>query len=166
MARPTKYTKALADRICKRISGGESLRSICDSKTMPDKSTVLLWVVNGKHDGFYDQYRQAREAAGYSHADRIINLIDRLDPESNGIDDIDPEDRDAVELAKLRRLDPQTAKVMIDGLKWAAERMAPKAHAARQEIDHTSTDGSMTPKVTAVDPVEAAKQYQDMMAGK
>lgn len=32
------------------------------------------------------------------------------------------------------------------------------------KIDHTSSDGSMTPKIiTAIDPIEAAKQYLDIM---
>ncbi len=36
-------------------------------------------------------------------------------------------------------------------------------------VDLSSTDGSMSPKptiVTATDPIEAAKQYQDIMNGK
>lgn len=147
--RPSKYTKALGARICKRISDGESLRKICESKTMPNKSTVLLWIVDGEHKEFSDQYRVAREAAGYSHADRMLDLADRLDPD-NWQEGMTP-------------LPAQNAKVMIDALKWSAERMAPKAHATRQEIDHTSSDGSMTPKVTATDPVEASRQYQDLM---
>ncbi len=34
-----------------------------------------------------------------------------------------------------------------------------------ERIDHSSKDGSMTPAVTAVNPIEAAKQYQDLMKG-
>ena len=37
---------------------------------------------------------------------------------------------------------------------------------APKEIDLSSTDGTMTPKITATDPLEAAKAYQDLMAGK
>jgi len=32
-----------------------------------------------------------------------------------------------------------------------------------QELDHRSGDGTMTPKITAIDPIEAAKQYQALM---
>lgn len=32
--------------------------------------------------------------------------------------------------------------------------------------DHVSSDGSMTTKMTAVDPIEAAKEYQRIMSGK
>lgn len=67
---------------------------------------------------------QARTAGGFSHADRIIDTVDRV---STG------------------EIDPQSARAMLDGLKWAAERMAPKSHSNRQEIDHQSSDGSMRP---------------------
>lgn len=33
----------------------------------------------------------------------------------------------------------------------------------KQELSHTSPDGSMTPKITTVDPIEAARQYQAIM---
>ena len=50
MARPSKYTKKLGDDICVRLAGGESLRSGCRDDKMPALSTVLLWVVDGKHE--------------------------------------------------------------------------------------------------------------------
>ena len=169
--RPTICTAEITEEICERLAGGESLNAICKDEHMPNKSSVLLWVVQGRtvensepSVNFSDKYHEAREAAGYSHADRILTLVDKLDPENLNPENFNPEDPDAIELAKLQRLDHQTAKVMIDGLKWAAERMAPRKHATRQEIDHTSSDGSMTPKtITAVDPAEAARQYQDLM---
>lgn len=132
MARPTKYTKALGDRICARLAGGESLRSICRDDGIPALSTVLLWVVDGKHPEFSVQYRVAREAAGYAHADRIIESVDKVEREE---------------------IDAATARAMMDGLKWAAERMAPKAHAPKQAVDHTSSDGSMSPKPTTIELV-------------
>ena len=127
--RPTAYTEKLGGQICVRLAGGESLRSICADPKMPAMSSVLLWVVDGKHEDFSEQYRVAREAAGYAHADRVIDTVDRLG---------------------LGELDPQSAKAMLDGLKWSAERMSPKAHGPKQEIDHKSGDGSMTPKPTTI----------------
>lgn len=129
MARPTKCTQKIADEICTRIAGGESLRAICIDEHLPEKSSVLLWVVTGRLiDGterqFSDQYHDAREAAGYSHADEALGLRNELREGS---------------------LDPQSAKVILDALKWGAERMAPKRHSQRQEIDHRSGDGSMRP---------------------
>jgi hypothetical protein len=95
---------------------------------MPAISTVLLAVVQDR-DGFSEQYMQAREAGGFSHADRIIDTVDKV---ASG------------------EYDPQAARAMLDGLKWAAERMAPKKHSQRQELDHSSSDGSMAPQSPVV----------------
>ncbi|MFG6159637.1 hypothetical protein ACGTNG_12595 [Halomonas sp. 1390] len=132
MARPSKYTKAIGDRICRRLAEGESLRSICSDPKLPTKSTVLLWVVDGKHDSFSDQYTRAREAAGYSHADRIIDTIDQV-----GAKDMKPE----------------VAKVILDGLKWSAERMSPKAHSPRHQL--TGAGGGPVESVTTIELVAA-----------
>lgn len=127
--RPTLCTPDITDAICQRLAGGKSLRSVCEDEAMPEKSTVLLWVVQGRliegtDRPFSDQYMQAREAAGYSHADRVADLAT---------------------MASEEGIDPQAARAAMDGFKWAAERMAPKKHSPRQEIDHSSKDGSMTP---------------------
>lgn len=131
MGRPTKCTKDIAGSICTSLAEGESLRSVCISEEMPTKSTVLLWVVQGRViEGtdkiFSDQYHDAREAAGYSHADEALAIRHEL---------------------REGTLDYQTAKVILDALKWGAERMAPKRHASRQELAHSNPDGSMTPTV-------------------
>lgn len=80
---------------------------------MPARSTVLLWVVDGSRPEFAEQYRLAREAAGYAHADNVIETVEKLAD---------------------KKLDPSAARGMLDGLKWAAERMAPKAHSPRSQI--------------------------------
>ena len=121
--RPSAHTPEIADEICQRIAGGESLRSVCREEHMPAFSTVLLWVVHDR-EGFSDQYHASREAAGYAHADEALNLRNEL---------------------RAGDLDPATAKVILDALKWGAERMAPKRHSQRQEVDHRSGDGSMSP---------------------
>lgn len=127
--RPTECTKEITDIICVRLADGESLRSVCLDEDMPSKSSVLLWVVTDRKieesgEVFSDHYHAAREAAGYSHADEALGLRHEL---------------------REGTLDPQSAKVILDALKWGAERMAPKRHSQRQEIDHTSSDRSMTP---------------------
>jgi len=94
-------------------------------------STVLLWVVNDR-EGFSEHYHASREAAGYAHADEALALRFEL---------------------REGTIDPQSAKVILDALKWGAERMAPKKHSARQEVNHTSDDGTMTPKPTRIELV-------------
>lgn len=127
--RPSSYTEELGDEICRRLAEGESLRSICRDDEMPTKSTVLLWVVDGKHEHFSDQYRRAREAAGYSHADEIVDLVRELREGS---------------------LDANVARVMAGNLQWAAERMAPKSHSPRQELTGAGGEALTPPQITIV----------------
>lgn len=68
---------------------------------------------------------RAREAAGFAHADGIVEMT---------------------ELVRDGLINANDAKAIMDGLKWAAERMSPKRHAPKQSIDHQSSDGSMTPR--------------------
>ena len=122
VGRPTDYTPEIAETVCSWIAGGDSLRAFCRQNGTPDVTTVCRWIV--RHPEFRQQYAQAREAAGYAHGDGVIEVVELL--------------RDGT-------LDASTAKAMMDGLKWAAERMAPKAHSPRQEIDHTSAGEAMQP---------------------
>jgi hypothetical protein len=135
MSRPTKCTQEITDEICQRIADGESLRSVCRDEHLPEKATVLLWVVNNRtiedtERQFFDQYHRARTAGGFSHADEAMDLRHEV---------------------RGGEIEPNAAKVILDALKWGAERMAPKYHSQRQEIDHSSEDGSMTPK-ESIDP--------------
>lgn len=134
--RPTVMTPDMQEKICFRLAGGEPLRSVCADEGFPAMSTVLMAVVQDR-GGFRSKYAQAREAGGFSHGDRVIDVVDKV---ADG------------------KLDPMAARAMLDGLKWAAERMAPKGHAVRQELNHTSTDGTMTPKGVVV-----ARDVQDVL---
>jgi len=125
MGRPTRAKPEMVDEICRRIAEGESLRSICRDEHTPAISTVTMWIVDGTQPDFVERYRQAREAAGYAHADRIQEIADGVGSE---------------------RIQPQAAKVMLDAYKWSAERMAPKSHSPRSIQDHQSSDGSMSPQ--------------------
>ena len=122
--RPTKYNNDLAEAICVRLANGESLRSICKDDGMPDKSTILRWVVKPDHP-FCNQYMIAREAAGYSHADSVVDLSD--------------------ELRFVEGSDPQKARVAMMGYQWAAERMAPKKHSPKHIMEHSGPGGGPIP---------------------
>ena len=134
MSRPTICTTKVTNEVCQRLAGGESLRKISEDETLPVMSSILLWVVSGRMvkgttKEFSEHYMQAREAAGFSHADRVADVATRA------IED---------------GLDPQAARAAMDGFKWAAERMSPKKHSQRQEVDIASPDGSMTPQSPVV----------------
>ena len=116
-------TPEVVDKICVRLASGESLRSICSHPDMPVMSTVLLAVVQDR-DGFSERYHDAREAAGYAHADSVLEAVDE---------------------ARSGEMEPQQAKAVMYGLMWAAERMSPNRHSSRQVHDHRSGDRSMSP---------------------
>ncbi len=59
--RPSKYTEAIATKICRRLAEGESLRMICRDTAMPAISTVMGWLFDGKHADFSEQYARARD---------------------------------------------------------------------------------------------------------
>ena len=124
------------------------MRSICMDESMPEKSTVLLWVVTGREiEGtgrpFSDQYHEAREAAGYSHADEALDMRS---------------------MVYSGEIEPNAAKVILDALKWGAERMAPKKHSQRQEIDHTTNGESMQPTTVELVSAESSNDEEDSSA--
>lgn len=82
----------------------------------------MLWVVT--KDEFLDQYRNARQAGGFSHADDIAMIAEKV---------LEGE------------IEPGAAKVIIDARKWTAERMAPKHHMPQSLVNVESPNGTMTP---------------------
>jgi hypothetical protein len=110
--RPTIYSEDLAKEICHWISQGKSLRAYCRQDNTPSYATIMNWVVGNPE--FIEHYVQARDAAGHAHADGIIDVVEHV---------------------FAGKLDPQSAKAIMDGMKWAAERMAPKSFSPRQSVD-------------------------------
>src|SRR3984885_1609387 len=78
------YTRELADEICRRISEGESLRSICRDPGMPSEGAVRGWSREDR-DGFAIRFRIARDLQLDCWSDLIVDLADRQD--------LDPRDR-------------------------------------------------------------------------
>lgn len=115
--RPTKYNETLADEICVRLAAGESLRGICRDDHMPAKETVLMWVVDGKHAAFSNQYAIAREAQAHEHVDEMLDMRHEV--------------RDGT-------LEPSAAKVVSDMIKWSAGRMARKSFGDTMPSDQSN----------------------------
>lgn len=67
MARPSKFTKVCAEKICARLMQGESPCRICMDDRMPDRATVCRWMQ--QHESFRGQYAQARSAQADTLAD-------------------------------------------------------------------------------------------------
>lgn len=126
MGRPPVYGQDTRDEICRRISLGESLISICKSEGMPTKTAVLDWLF--KEPEFASQYARAREAQAEHYLDEIIAISDDslLDTEM-GEDGVERTNHEVVSRAKLR----------VDTRKWAMSKLAPKKYGDKiqQTID-------------------------------
>ncbi|EOC1267558.1 ubiquitin carboxyl-hydrolase [Cronobacter sakazakii] len=133
--RPSDYLPEVAADICSLLADGESLRKVCERQGMPNKSTVFRWLA--QHEEFRDQYAKATETRADAIFEEMFDIADTV-----------AEEAAAVGKARLR----------IDTRKWALARMNPKKYGDKvsQEIDHKSSDGSMTPHPTTIQlvPVE------------
>ncbi|ARO29155.1 hypothetical protein NXC14_CH01163 [Rhizobium sp. NXC14] len=76
MGRPSKFSQALAEKICARIADRESLRSICRDEDMPAKSTVLSWLADEDKAAFRARYALAREIMADSFVDEMVEIAD------------------------------------------------------------------------------------------
>lgn len=114
VSRPTTYTVETADAILQRVTGGESLRSICVASDMPAESTVRTW--GASNLGFGERLRQAREASA-SHWDE---QAERVLVEA-------PSTRE--ELAR--------AKELAQHYRWRALKYAPRDYGERVDLNVT-----------------------------
>src|ERR1041385_2420461 len=76
MARPTKYTKVLADTICKRIAEGESLRTIVKDEKIPSASTICRWLLDDTKKPFWEQYEKARNVQAELMFEELLDIAD------------------------------------------------------------------------------------------
>ncbi len=104
-------------RVCKEISEGKSLRSICAVDDMPSAETVRVWLLD---DGeFSAQYARAREEQADYYADEIIDIADG---------------------AK----DANLARLQIDARKWKASKLQPKKYGDKIDLNHSGTIEHLT----------------------
>ena len=121
--RPTRYSDALAKRICVRLANGETLRSICRRKGFPAESTVRAWALDD-FEGFYAQYARARDLGLDAIADETMEISDtaRLDQKTKrGPNGVEVTTGDMVERSKLQ----------VDTRKWYLSKLAPKRYGER-----------------------------------
>lgn len=137
MARPAIYSIELADTVCERIANGESLRRICKDEGMPSMTTVLKWL--GSNEQFALQYAHARELQAEGFFDEIADIADNAS--NDWMETCDPDNPGY----RLNGEHIQRSKLRVDARKWMLAKMLPKKYGDKQQIDHTSSDGSMSP---------------------
>lgn len=131
--RPTKFSTALAARICLRLAEGESLRSICRDDGMPARSTVNLWIIDDVQ-GFSAQYARARDAGLDMMADEVLDLAD------DGSNDwTERENKDGSTCTVLNGEAVARSRLRFDARRWYLSKLAPKRYG--DKLQHTGADG-------------------------
>lgn len=109
--RPTDYDFDLVKGICTRLSEGEQLKDILSEEGMPARSSFFLW--KREHKQFSDLYVNVQQDKG----ELFIEEID-----------------DTVNLLRQGKMDPSTANVIIQALKWKASKFYPKMFGDKTDI--------------------------------
>ncbi len=129
MARPSIYTEELANKICKRISQGESVRSICKDEDMPDAGSIYNWLLDTDKEWFFKQYERARAIQAELMFEELNEIADESKESIVGDDKSDG--------ARV-----QARKLMVDTRKWYLSKVLPKKFGEKVDI---TTDGKQLP---------------------
>lgn len=127
----TLYTPALARAICKMLSRGHTLTSICKRPLMPREDVVLGWAINPAHP-FSDHYARAREVGYIRMADQLVDIADhsindyatRL-TKDGGVESVP--NKELLERTRLR----------IDTRKWLLAKALPKIYGDKLQAEHS-----------------------------
>lgn len=120
--RTTKYTKALANEICNRISSSsKGIKILCEENThWPNKDTIFTWLKNDPE--FSDQYARAKRCQIECLVDQILEISDDTS-----------QDQLVDEQGKIR-FNPQSinrARLKIDTRKWLAAKLVPRVYGVK-----------------------------------
>lgn len=153
--RPRIYNKDFRNEICRRLAGGETLRSICRDDHIPDRTTIHRWIIDNEgevivdgdviEEGFYHHYTRAREVGVDNMADEIIEISDSRAGDTY----IDGDGKEQVDHAVIQR-----DRLRSDNRKWYLSKMAPKRFGADKTIRHQQLNA----EGEATDPVPAQTQ--------
>lgn len=127
MARPTIYTDELAHSICSRIASGESMRRICKDDDMPVMSTVMLWLIDGKHSLLSEQYAKARQIQAETLADEIFDIAD------DGSNDWMKINRGDEEGYRVNGEAVARSRLRVDTRKWYLSKVLPRFADKKEE---------------------------------
>jgi plasmid stabilization system protein ParE len=141
MSRPSKYTQKIADEICELLSDGQSLREICKSDTMPNRSAVFRWLAQDAT--FRDQYARAREAQADAIFDEILHIADTPQTGQKTVSKATGLEVTEADMIEHRRL-------QVDARKWIAGKLAPKKYGDKLDVGIGGIDGAPAVKINIV----------------
>jgi hypothetical protein len=141
MGRPSKYTKAIIEEVCERLSKGEPLAAICRDEHMPVRQSIHNWMdadreVNG-------QVTRARELGFDYMAHDCLNIADDNGKDTRIVaEGVETTDTDVIQRAKLRI---ETRLKLLAC--WDPKRYGTK-------VDLTNAGGSFPAPIIQIPPPE------------
>jgi hypothetical protein len=146
MGRPSSFTQEIADSICERLIGGESLRTICLDDDLPSATTVFRWLANDEYAAFREQYTRAREGQAERLAEEILSIAD------DGSSDwtVNEKGSEVLNAEAVAR-----SRLRVDARKWLAGKLAPKKYGDKVTQELTGEGGG--PVKVAVEFVRAGQ---------
>lgn len=141
-----EQTALIKDEICRRISGGETLRSICREDDKPTWVTIYRWLELDAD--FKLRFTHARDLGFDAIAEEALEIADT--PIEGVKTELGPMGAKEVREDMLGH-----RKLQIDTRLKLLAKWSPKKYGDR--IDHTSSDGSLSPKPSIIELVAPSK---------
>ena len=126
--RYSSFTQDLADKVCARLSEGESLRAICKDDDMPSAVTVHKWVLD--LPTFAKQYARARSIQADVLAEQCMDIADESPA-------LIFKDVQGAEVISIDSAAVNHQRLRIDARKWFASKVAPKKYGDKLDVEHT-----------------------------
>lgn len=137
-----EQTADIKDEICLRISGGETLRSICREEGKPSWVSVYRWLE--LDPAFKLRFTHARDLGFDAIAEEALEIANTPCEGTKYEDGPLGSKQVREDMLGHRKLQIETRLKLL--AKWS-----PKKYGDR--VDHTSSDGSMSPKPTTIELV-------------
>jgi hypothetical protein len=126
----SKYSDALASRICSRIAEGRSLRDVCRDKDVPvAASTVTQWVLD--REAFAEKYGRACGLRTEARFEELLTLADEFASIT------ETPEGPILRVCEREQVNPLRAK--IDTLKWALSKMKPERYSDKLQVEQQGT---------------------------
>lgn len=118
--------------VCKEVENGRALRKACPEFMGLEKFYEML----KSNSELAKRYAHACDARADKIFDDMLSISDD-NSRDTFIDDkgVERTDNDVI----------QRSKLMVDTRKWVLAKLAPKKYGDKTEVDHKSSDGSMSP---------------------
>ena len=129
IGRPPIYNAITAEFILDKLSGGETLTSICKAPGLPSRQTVLRW--RRRYPDFGRDYLLAREDMADCYGDECIEISD-----DSSLDTVTKTDRRGNEYEAVDHENIQRSKLMVETRRFLMATMNSR-YSPKMQHDHS-----------------------------